>query len=135
MRQAEINGPNSPLDRLPRPVRTAPQAPTQETRSRARRLIDGEHSRGRLPDAAAESITELLTVGAPARDLDLAERWALAAGDERYRGAFAKLAMDPTARPHVVHDRRIRRLPCRRGDPDGNRAPCRRPPRAPELAT
>jgi HK97 family phage major capsid protein len=72
----------------------------QETHSRARNLVDAEHQRGRLPDSAAQAVTELLTEGTP-RDLDLAERWTLAAGDEHYRGAFAKLAQDPK-RGHML---------------------------------
>jgi HK97 family phage major capsid protein len=67
---------------------------------RARRLIDAAARSGQLPDHAAQKVTSLVEQG-PDRDRSLAARWTLAAGDDHYRSAFAKLLADP-ARGHLL---------------------------------
>lgn len=67
---------------------------------RARHNIDSASRAGHLPDHAAERVTGLLEQG-PSTDRSQAARWAAAAGDTAYRGAFAKLLADPT-RGHML---------------------------------
>lgn len=58
----------------------------------ARRVIDAAHTRGELPDRAAELVTRLVTTS----DTPAAARWATVTGSEHYRSAFAKLVRDPS---------------------------------------
>ncbi|MFI7705222.1 phage major capsid protein [Nonomuraea sp. NPDC049480] len=73
-------------------------APVRGTASRARDLalwrLDDLVSGNRLPARAAEVAQGLLDVG-PKPERDLATRWIMAAGDDAYVRAFAKLAADP----------------------------------------
>ncbi len=64
------------------------------------RTIERAHNAGQLPDYAAERATNLVTAGSFG-ERTLAARWATAAGDDQYRGAFAKLLGDPT-RGHLL---------------------------------
>ncbi|GAC86315.1 hypothetical protein GP2_083_00010 [Gordonia paraffinivorans NBRC 108238] len=60
-----------------------------DPQDRARRTIDGLHSRGLLPDHGAEAAEELAGRDRLARD------WITAAGDDAYTRAFGKLLADP----------------------------------------
>jgi predicted phage gp36 major capsid-like protein len=66
----------------------------------AKRVIDANVKSGLLPDHAAEKAVQLVEHG-PERDRSLAARWAVAAGDQHYLKAFAKLLADPE-RGHLL---------------------------------
>ena len=61
---------------------------------RGHRTIENAHRSGTLPDHAAEKATALIEHGHPG-ERGLADRWATAAGNPAYRGAFAKMLGDP----------------------------------------
>jgi predicted phage gp36 major capsid-like protein len=67
---------------------------------KGRRTIDNAFNAGQLPAATAEKATALITEG-HATDRGLADRWATAAGNPEYLGAFAKLCGDPE-RGHML---------------------------------
>ena len=67
---------------------------TNTESDRGRRTIDNAHREGTLPSNAAEKATALIDEGHPGAR-GLADRWATAAGDPAYRGAFAKMLGDP----------------------------------------
>jgi hypothetical protein len=54
------------------------------------RVIDANVKSGLLPDHAAEKAVQLVEQG-PDRERDLASRWAVAAGNPDYLGAFCKM--------------------------------------------
>ena len=62
---------------------------------RGRQALDDAFRAGTLPDHAAEKATNLIERG-HAGERSLAGRWAAAAGNADYRGAFAKMLADPT---------------------------------------
>lgn len=65
-------------------------------RDPAMRTLDRHVTRGTLDAEAAQTAEQLVTTG-PARSRSWASRWAVEAGSDEYRGAFAKRAMDPEA--------------------------------------
>jgi predicted phage gp36 major capsid-like protein len=67
---------------------------------RARQVITEANRSGLLPDHAAERATNLVEQGAQG-ERSLAARWAIAAGDQHYANAFAKLVADPV-RGHLL---------------------------------
>lgn len=67
---------------------------------KGRRTIDNAFRSGDLPAEAAEKATALITEGNQG-ERGLADRWAAAAGNPDYRGAFAKMAADPV-RGHLL---------------------------------
>jgi HK97 family phage major capsid protein len=69
---------------------------------RASRVIDQAFRSGSLPDHAAERAERLLEQGGT-HERGLAARWTVAAGDEVYVSAFAKLCADPL-RGHLLWD-------------------------------
>lgn len=86
--------------RADRPV----SAPVRGTASRARDLalwrLDDLVNGNQLPARAAEVAQGLMDKG-PKPERDLATRWIMAAGDDAYVRAFAKLAADPV-RGHMT---------------------------------
>lgn len=69
----------------------------------AMRTVERSASTGALPDYAAERVEGLLNNGLP-NSRSLAARWAVAAGDEAYASAFARLLADPE-RGHLLWTR------------------------------
>jgi HK97 family phage major capsid protein len=67
---------------------------------RGRSVIDDAVRSGILPDHAAARATALIESGHPG-ERSIAARWATAAGDPAYRGAFAKMLADPE-RGHLL---------------------------------
>jgi HK97 family phage major capsid protein len=67
---------------------------------RGRSVIDDAVRSGILPDHAAARATALIEAGHPG-ERSIAARWATAAGDPAYRGAFAKMLADPE-RGHLL---------------------------------
>ncbi|MFD7246971.1 phage major capsid protein [Streptomyces massasporeus] len=67
---------------------------------RAMRVVERSMQSGGLPEYGAERVARLLTTGLPA-ERSLVSRWAVAAGDEAYEAAFAKLVADPE-RGHLL---------------------------------
>ena len=68
--------------------------PADEVTDRGRQVIDENFRSGRLPAAAAEKATGLIEAGYSG-ERSIAGKWATAAGDPAYRGAFVKLLADP----------------------------------------
>ncbi|WP_052424903.1 phage major capsid protein [Streptomyces fulvoviolaceus] len=71
-----------------------------ESHNRAMRVLDSLTRSGDLPAYGAERVESLLNTGLPT-SRNLVARWALAAGDEHYATAFARLAADPE-RGHLM---------------------------------
>ncbi|MER5943887.1 phage major capsid protein [Streptomyces sp. NPDC001928] len=67
---------------------------------KAMRTVERSVRSGELPAYGAERVESLLTTGLP-QERSLASRWAVAAGDPAYSGAFAKLLTDPE-RGHLL---------------------------------
>ena len=84
----------------PAPAVRVDASPWGRTRSQAMRTVEAAVRSGQLPEHAAGRVERLVTDG-PDRDRDLAARWAVAAGDQAYATAFAKLCADPQ-RGHLL---------------------------------
>ncbi|KXF51061.1 hypothetical protein AXA44_15445 [Rhodococcus sp. SC4] len=69
-------------------------------RDQAMRTIDRHTKSGDLPTHAAERVEHLMAAGSSASQ-SWVQRWTVAAGDDAYRTAFAKLCADPE-RGHLL---------------------------------